>query len=549
MERDVMTYDVLIVGAGPAGLAAAIRLKQQAQAAGREISVCVLEKAAQVGGHILSGAVMDPLALDELLPDWRSRSGLAVAPVREDRFLFLTARRAFGLSHAAMPPLMSNAGAVILSLGELCVWLAAEAEALGVEIYPGFSGAGMLYDEAGAVVGVLTGDMGREADGREGPQFAPGMEIRAAYTLIAEGTRGTLTADLEARYNLREGASPQKYGIGLRELWRVPADKHRPGLVQHSLGWPLTHDTGGGSFLYHYGEGLVAVGFVVHLDYRNPYLSPFEELQRFKTHPAIRPQLEGGHRIGYGARAISEGGLQSLPRLVFPGGCLLGCAAGFVNVPRIKGIHNAMKSGMLAAEAVAQALAEGRAQDAPEAYVAALRASWVWKDLDRVRNVKPWLSRFGALGGLALGGVEMWLAALGLRAPWTLRHRKADHECLVPAAQAARIEYPRPDNVVSFDRNSSIALSGLAHRHDQPGHIHLRDASTLITLNHARYDSPEVRYCPAGVYEVLGTPEAPRPHLNPENCVHCKSCDIKDPGQTIQWVTPEGGSGPSYHGM
>ncbi|MDR3411674.1 MAG: electron transfer flavoprotein-ubiquinone oxidoreductase [Formivibrio sp.] len=549
MQRDVMNYDVLIVGAGPAGLSAAIRIKQQAAVLGREISVCVLEKGSQVGAHILSGAVIDPIALDELLPQWRTQGAPITTAVSEDRFYALDEEHHWRLPNAIQPPLMSNHGAYIVSLGEVCAWLAEQAEALGVEIYPGFTAAQMLYDEAGKVLGVISGDMGRNAQGEEGPQFAPGMEIRAAYTLIAEGARGSLTRELEQRFDLRRNASPQKYGLGFKELWRVSPEKHRAGLVQHTLGWPLGSDTGGGSFTYHYGEGLVAIGFVVHLDYANPYLSPFDEFQRFKLHPLIRPLLEGGQRLCYGARAISEGGLQSIPELVFPGGALLGCSAGMVNVPRIKGTHNAMKSGMLAAEAGCAALAAGRAQDTLDTYPAALRQSWVWRDLDAVRNVKPWLSRLGTVLGSAMGGMEMWLAGLGLRTPWTLRHRKADHECLKPAAEARPIDYPKPDGKISFDRLTSIAYSNIAHDHNQPCHLQLIDAALPISLNLARYAAPEQRYCPAGVYEIVGPEEAPHLQINAQNCIHCKTCDIKDPGQNIVWVPPEGGSGPTYPAM
>ena len=549
MERDVMNYDLLIVGAGPAGLAAAIRAKQLAQAENREISVCVLEKGAQVGAHILSGAVIDPIALNELLPDWQAQGAPVRTAVSEDRFLLLGETGSRRIPNTLQPPLMHNHGAYIVSLGELCAWLGEQAEALGVEIYPGFAAAEMLYDGDGGVLGVLTGDMGRDARGAETARFAPGMELRAAYTLIAEGARGSLTRELEDHFDLRRGVSPQKYGIGFKELWRVPAERHRPGLVQHTLGWPLGRATGGGSFIYHYGEQRVAIGFVVHLDYANPFLSPFDEFQRFKMHPEIRPLLAGAERLGYGARAIAEGGLQSIPELVFPGGALIGCSAGMVNVPRIKGTHNAMKSGMLAAEAACAALAEGRAHDRLAAYPEALRRSWVWRDLDAVRNVKPWLSRLGTFAGSALGGMEMWLAALGLRAPWTLRHRKADHDCLTPAAQAERIAYPRPDGVVAFDRLASIALSNIAHDDDQPCHLRLKDAGVPIRINLPRYDAPEQRYCPAAVYEIVGEPDAPALQINAQNCIHCKTCDIKDPTQNIVWVPPEGGSGPTFVGM
>lgn len=549
MTRDVMNYDVLIIGAGPAGLAAAIRIKQLAQAEGREIGVCVLEKGSQAGAHTLSGAVIDPIALDELLPDWRTQEAPVYTEVNEDHLLLLSERGSHRLPTALLPPLMHNRGTCILSLGELCAWLGAQAEALGVEIYPGFAAAEMLYGKAGEVLGVVTGDMGRTADGAESARFAPGMELRAAYTLVAEGARGSLTRALEERFDLRHTASPQKYGIGFKELWRVDAARHHPGRVQHTLGWPLGRDASGGSFIYHYGDSLVAIGFVVHLDYANPYLSPFGEFQRFKMHPAIRPLLADGECLGYGARAIAEGGLQSLPELVFPGGALIGDCAGFVNLPRIKGTHNAMKSGMLAAEAACAALAAGRAHDRLAAYPQALRASWVWRDLDAVRNVKPWLSRFGTFAGSALGGIEMWLAACGLRAPWTLNHLKADHASLVPARDAARIDYPRPDGVVSFDRLTSIALSNIAHDEDQPCHLLLKDADVPIRINLAHYDAPEQRYCPAGVYEIVGTEGAPHLQINAANCIHCKTCDIKDPMQNIVWVPPEGGSGPNYAGL
>ena len=549
MEREVMEYDLLIVGAGPAGLAAAIRAKQVAGAAGQEISVCVLEKGAQVGAHILSGAVIDPIALDELLPDWRQRGAPLRTEVSEEQFLWLGETTSRCFPNFLQPPLMHNKGCYIGSLGELCAWLAEQAEALGVEIYPGFAAAETLYGEAGEVLGVITGDMGRLADLTEGPRFVPGMELRANYTLFAEGARGSLTRQLEQRLDLRRNASPQKYGIGFKELWRVPKERHRPGRVQHTLGWPLDNSTGGGSFVYHYGEDLVSVGFVVHLDYANPFLSPFEEFQRFKAHPEIRPLLVGAKRLGYGARAIAEGGLQSLPELVFPGGALIGCSAGLVNLPRIKGTHNAMKSGMLAAEAACTAIGEARAHDRLEAYPDALRRSWIWRDLDAVRNVKPWLSRLGTLTGSAVGGLEMWWAATGLRVPWTLRHREADHESLTPAIDAEPIIYAKPDGIVGSDRLSSIALSNLSGDDDQPCHLHLIDPTVPIDINLPLYDAPEQRYCPAGVYEIVAVDGVLMPGINASNCIHCKTCDIKDPTQNIVWVPPEGGSGPNYVGM
>ncbi|HEY3299629.1 MAG TPA: electron transfer flavoprotein-ubiquinone oxidoreductase [Methylophilaceae bacterium] len=552
MQRDVMNYDVLIVGAGPAGLAAAIRLKQLSLETGKELSVCVLEKGAAVGAHILSGAVIDPIALNELIPDWQAKGAPLGTPVQGDDFLLLTESNAWSVPHWLMPPLMSNQGNYIVSLGDVCVWLSKQAEELGVEIYAGFAAQQMLYDDQSQVIGIITGDMGRDSGGQPTAQFTPGIEIRAPYTLIAEGTRGSLTRELEARYHLRQNSSPQKYGLGFKEVWRIPIEQHKKGLVQHSLGWPLNSETGGGSFIYHYGEQLVSIGFVVHLDYTNPHLSPYDEFQRFKTHPTTQALLNGGKRLSYGARAISEGGLQSWPELIFPGGALIGCSAGMVNVPRIKGSHNAMKSGMLAAEATFAALNNAESAALPSllvSYPVALQASWVWQDLHAVRNVKPLLSKFGSLGGTLLGGFEMWLDALRLQLPWTLRHQKADHECTKPAADMPKINYPKPDGVYSFDKLNSISLCDISHEANQPCHLHLLDKDVPIRVNLAKYDAPEQRYCPAGVYEIINSQDATYLQINAQNCIHCKTCDIKDPKQNIVWTPPEGGSGPTYSGM
>ncbi|CAG0973999.1 Electron transfer flavoprotein-ubiquinone oxidoreductase [Burkholderiales bacterium] len=557
MTRESMDYDVVIVGGGPAGLAAAIRLKQLAGEAGREVSVCLLEKGSEIGAHILSGAVIDPRGLAELFPDWQAKGAPLDTPVTEDRFLILTADGATRIPNVLLPRLMSNHGAYIASLGNLCRWLGARAEELGVEIYPGFAAAEVLYDERGAVVGVATGDVGIAKDGSRKAEYQQGMELRAKYTLFAEGCRGSLSQELMKRFNLRDGVDPQKYGIGLKELWQVEPSRHRAGLVAHSQGWPLDARTGGGSFMYHYGDSLVAAGFVVHLNYENPHLSPYDEFQRFKTHPAIRETFAGGKRLAYGARAISEGGLQSVPKLAFPGGALTGDAAGFLNVPRIKGTHNAIKTGMLAAESAYAALRANRAHDTLDDYDAAWRRSWVYEDLWKVRNVKPGL-RWGMWAGSMHGGFHMWMNDLGLGklVPWTLRHGKADHESLRPAAEMPRIDYPKPDGTLTFDKLSSVFLSNTNHEEDQPSHLTLGDAGIPVGVNLAIYDGPEQRYCPAGVYEFVDIDapagsgaKAKRLQINAQNCVHCKTCDIKDPRQNIRWVVPEGGGGPNYPGM
>jgi electron-transferring-flavoprotein dehydrogenase len=542
--REAMEFDVVIVGAGPSGLSAAIRLKQL----NADISVVIVEKGSEVGAHILSGAVVDPSGLDRLLPNWRDEDTPLRTQVSEDRFYYLTPAGAVRLPNLLMPPLMNNHGNYVVSLGEVCRWLAQKAEALGVEIYPGFAAAEVLY-ENGAVAGVATGDMGISKSGERKESFTRGMELRAKYTLFAEGARGNLGKELIARFRLGEGREPQKFGIGLKELWQVKPDKHRKGLVQHSFGWPLDSSTGGGSFLYHFDDNLVSVGFVVHLNYTNPYLSPFEEFQRFKTHPAVRDTFAGGKRLAYGARALTEGGFQSVPKLTFPGGALIGCDAGFMNVPRIKGTHNAMLSGQLAAEAVVAALGAGRAHDELADYDAIWRGSGIGKDLWRVRNAKPLWSKFGTLLGISLGGLDMWTNTLGFSLFGTTSHGKPDYATLKPASACAPIAYPKPDGTLTFDRLSSVFLSNTNHEEDQPPHLKVKDPALQDRSEHDVYAGPSARYCPAGVYEWVEEGGAPKFVINAQNCVHCKTCDIKDPNQNITWVPPEGGGGPNYPNM
>ncbi|MDG4596312.1 MAG: electron transfer flavoprotein-ubiquinone oxidoreductase [Candidatus Contendobacter sp.] len=544
MERESMEYDVVIVGAGPSGLSAAIRLKQLAAENGQEVNVCVIEKGSEVGAHILSGAVVEPRALNELIPDWKERGAPLNTPATADRFLFLTRETSYKLP---TPPQMNNHGNYIISLGNLCRWLATQAEELGVEIYPGFAAAEVLYNDDGAVVGVATGDMGVDREGNPTDQFTPGMELRARYTLFAEGCRGSLTKTLLDRFKLREGVDPQTYGIGIKELWEVDPAQHDPGKIIHTVGWPLDASTYGGSFLYHLENHQVAVGFVVGLGYENPHLSPFEEFQRFKTHPDIRPTFEGGRRIAYGARAISAGGIQSIPKLVFPGGALVGDTAGFLNMPKIKGTHTAMKSGMVAAEAMFAAVAAGRGADEVAEYPEALRHSWLWEELYQVRNIKPSFS-WGLWAAIAYSALDTYV--FRGKAPWTFHH-KPDHAKLKKASECPRIDYPKPDGVVSFDRLSSVFISNTNHEEDQPCHLTLKDPTVPIQVNLALYDAPEQRYCPAGVYEIVRDNDGnnPRLQINAQNCVHCKTCDIKDPTQNINWVTPQGGGGPNYPNM
>jgi electron-transferring-flavoprotein dehydrogenase len=554
IERESMEFDVVIVGAGPAGLSAAIRLKQLAEAEGREVNVVVVEKGSEVGAHILSGAVVDPKALDELIPDWKQAGCPLENEVTKEKFLIMGPAGSLPLPVWAMPEMVKNHGCYIASMGNVCRWMAERAEAMGVEVYPGMAASQYLHREDGSVSGVIVGEAGLDREGNKTAHYEPGMELLGKYVFIAEGVRGSLAKELIKEFALDAKSDPQKYGIGLKELWKVPDDKFEPGLVQHSFCWPLDNSTGGGSFCYHFGDNYVAVGFVLHLNYKNPYLSPYEEFQKFKTHPIMREMLEGGERIAYGARAITEGGFQSIPKLTFPGGVLIGCSAGFVNVPRIKGNHNAMKTGMMAAEAAFAALGKNRSGDELLAYSEAFEKSWVRDELYRVRNAKPLWSKFGTiLGGIALSGMDLWTNTLlrGFSFFGTLHHKKTDAEATEPAAKHKPLSYPKPDGVLTFDRLTNVSFSATNHAEDQPVHLHLADPDIPIKVNLPIYAEPAQRYCPAGVYEVLFDDDGsnPRFQINAQNCVHCKTCDIKDPSQNITWVTPQGGDGPNYPNM
>ena len=550
--REAMDVDVVIVGGGPAGLATGIRLMQRAKEAGAELNVVLIEKGAEIGAHILSGAVMDPIGMDALLPGWRNEGAPIDTPVTDDRYLYLGPAGSLRLPNFVMPPMLSNHGTYIVSLGSVCKWLGEQAEALGLQIFPGFAGTELLYDKSGAVTGVVTGDMGLGKDGKPKSSFARGMEIRARYTIIAEGARGSLAKGVIKRFELDKNSEPQKYGLGLKELWEVKPENHKPGRVQHTLGWPLPNSVGGGSFEYHYGANLVTVGFVVHLNYDNPYISPYEEFQRFKTHTAIRGTFEGGKRVAYGARVMTSGGLQSVPELVFPGGALVGCSAGFLNFPRLKGSHNALLSGFHAGDACFQALKDGRAHDRLDEYAETYKRSTIYKDLKRVRNVKPLYARWGTFAGVGLSAAEMWLNTIipGVGLGYTLKHGKPDYAAMKPASWFKPIAYPKADGKLTFDRLTNVAFSGTNHEEDQPVHLKVADMGTQLASELETYAGPSNRYCPAGVYEwVDDGAGAKRFQINAQNCVHCKSCDIKDPNQNITWTVPEGGGGPVYPGM